>query len=232
MNENCIVFIFARGGSKGVPKKNIRKISGKPLIVHAIDIAKKLDFVNDIIVSTDCKEIAKLSEKYGAKVPFLRPKYLSDDTSSELDAWKHAIIMYEKIFNKKIDTFISLPPTAPLRSINDVAKCYKLYKDQSCELVVTVKNSKNNPYFNMIEIGENGFGKIVSKSEKIHRRQDAPKVYDMTTVAYVGNKNYILNTNHLLDGKFNFIVVPDERAIDIDSQLDFELAELLLSKSK
>tara|TARA_X000000368_G_scaffold328534_1_gene265566 strand:- start:3614 stop:4312 length:699 start_codon:yes stop_codon:yes gene_type:complete len=232
VNENCIVFIFARGGSKGVPKKNIRKISGKPLIVHAIDLAKKLNFVNDIIVSTDCKEIARISEKYGAKVPFLRPKSLSDDDSNELDAWKHAIMKYEKIFNKKIDTFISLPPTAPLRSIKDVSKCYELYKDQSCDLVVTVKNSKNNPYFNMIEIGKNGFGKIVAKSAKINRRQDAPKVYDMTTVAYVGNKNYILNTNHLLDGKFNFIVVPEERAIDIDSELDFELAELVLSKNK
>ena len=142
MNENCIAFIFARGGSKGVPKKIFEKISGKPLIVHAIDLAKKLNFVNEIIVSTDCKEIAKISEKYGAKVPFLRPKSLSDDDSNELDAWKHAIMKYEKIFNKKIDTFISLPPTAPLRSIKDVSKCYKLYKDQSCDLVVTVKIQK------------------------------------------------------------------------------------------
>lgn len=228
MHECSVVFIFARGGSKGLPNKNIKNLNGKPLIAYSIDLAKKLKFVNDIIISTDSEKIAKVAKDYGANVPFMRPDYLAQDDSNELDAWKHAILEYERIFNKKIDNFISLPPTAPLRSLEDIKNCFLQFKKNKSNIIVTVKNSKNNPYFNMIEKKSKHSFKLVSDIGQIIRRQSAPKVYDMTTVAYIAKRDYLLETKSLLDGKFDAFVVPEERAIDIDNEIDFMIAEMLL----
>ena len=228
---NCIAFIFARGGSKGVLRKNIKLLGNIPLIAHSINVAQKCPSIAQVIVSTDNEEIAKISKKYGAKVPFIRPAELAQDKSNEYQAWKHAILEYQKIYHKKIDIFVSLPPTSPMRCVSDVEKCIQEYKTTEVDTVVTVKEASRNPYFNMLKNDDKGFASLVNfgvSGKRYIRRQDAPKVFDMTTVAYVSSPDFILNSNSIFDGKIKSILIPDERALDIDTLLDFKFAEFLM----
>lgn len=222
----CIAFIFARGGSKGVPGKNIKMIAGKPLIAHSIIKAKESKYIEKVIVSTDDEEIAKVAREFGAEVPFIRPNDLATDTSSEWLSWQHAVDFVEK--NETFDLFVSVPATSPLRSVEDIDKCIEsLAKD--VDVVVTVKKAGNNPYFNMLKRCENGDSELVIKSdERIVRRQDAPSVYDMTTVCYVTRPGFIKEKTHIFDAKkMVSVVVPEHRAVDIDTPFDFLLAEAL-----
>ena len=132
--ENCVAFIFARGGSKGIPGKNKFKLNGKPLIAHSIEIALECPSICDVIVSTDDRNIAQIAKKFGALVPFMRPAELATDDSNEFDSWKHAINEYEKIYNNKIDIFISLPATSPLRLVDDIENCIKKYREDSADM--------------------------------------------------------------------------------------------------
>lgn len=221
-------YIFARGGSKGLPRKNIKNLLNKPLISYSINIAKKINEIEKCFVSTDCDEIANISESNGAQV-IKRPKELSKDDSPEWKAWEHAINWtYERYgtFTK----FLSLPATAPLRSKNDVIKCLEAIESQR-DVIITMTESSRNPWFNMVKRNENHCIDLVLKSKnKISRRQDAPKVYDLTTVAFVLNPEFILNNNSIWDGKVKGIIVPKERAIDIDDEFDFRVAEMLLEE--
>jgi N,N'-diacetyl-8-epilegionaminate cytidylyltransferase len=222
-----LAFIFARGGSKGVPGKNIKNLGGIPLIAHTIKTAQESSLVEQIIVSTDDEHIANIAIKYGASVPFMRPQNLAEDTSIELDAWKHAVEELDAHF----DTFISLPPTSPLRSVDDIEKCIYEYENTDADLVLTVKEASRNPFFNMVKLDTNEYASLVNKArngEVFARRQDTPKIYDMTTVAYVCNPTFVLEMEHLFSGRTRCVLIPDYRAVDIDTELDFEFAEFLL----
>lgn len=228
MNNNCrIAFIFARGGSKGVPGKNIKILGGIPLIAHTIQSAQKSSLIDRIIVSTDDEDIATVSNDFGAEVPFIRPGHLASDTSSELDAWKHAVVE----LNTEFDVFISLPPTAPLRSVGDINRCIHVFEDTDADMVITVKEASRNPFFNMVKMDSNDYAQLVinqSEGGSYIRRQDTPKVYDMTTVAYVSSPKHVLQMKTLFSGKTRSVIIPDNRAVDIDTQLDFEITEFLL----
>lgn len=221
-------YIFARGGSKGLPRKNIKNLFNNPLISYSIKIAKKINEIDKCFVSTDCDEIAKISKSNGATI-IKRPKELSQDDSPEWEAWAHAINWtYERYgtFSK----FLSLPATAPLRSKNDVIKCLDAIKSEK-DVIITMTEASRNPWFNMVKRDDNQCIDLVLKSKtKITRRQDAPKVYDLTTVAFVLNPEFILNNNSIWDGKVKGIIVPRERAIDIDNEFDFKVAEMLLEE--
>ena len=230
--DNCVAFIFARGGSKGVLRKNIRHLGGLPLIAYSIQLAKQCPSIDRVVVSTDDKEIAAVAREYGAEVPFIRPSELAGDRSSEFDAWKHAIHVYQEVFREKIDIFVSLPPTSPLRSVVDVERCIKEYQSTASDIVVTIKEASRSPYFNMLVIDEEGYSKLVNLSPdgtRYVRRQDVPQVYDMTTVAYVSSPEFILKSDSIFAGKVRSILVPDERAVDIDTMLDFKFAEFLIN---
>ncbi len=221
-----IAFIFARGGSKGLPGKNIKLLDGIPLIAHSINTAKAIKEIDEIIVSTDDEAIAEIAEKYGASVPFLRPKLLAEDKSPEFLAWKHAVNWV--LENKgEFDIFISIPATAPLRNSTDIKNCLSALSDD-VDMVLTCKDAERNPYFNMVKKNQLGYVELVNNKGKITRRQDAPKVYDLTTVAYVCRPSFILQNNHVLDGKTKAVLVPKDRAIDIDDKWDFMFAELLM----
>ena len=219
-------FIFARGGSKGLKKKNILNLDGKPLINHSIDIAKEIKNIEQIFVSTDDKEIANIAINNGAKV-INRPKELAGDKSSEWLAWQHAINYIFKIFGE-FEGFISLPATAPLRSKEDVEKCiFKL--EDNADLIVTITKSKKHPSFNMVKIfNEDKISLLEDNKDNIHRRQDVSTVYDITTVAYVSTAQHILKSKGLWDGVVKAVEVPFERSIDIDTKIDFEFAKFLL----
>jgi N-acylneuraminate cytidylyltransferase len=234
-NIKCVAFIFARGGSKGVPKKNIRDLGGVPLIAHSINSAKKSSFIDQVIVSTDSVEIADIASSYGAEVPFIRPAELAGDRSSEFDAWKHAITAYRENFANDFDVFVSLPPTSPLRSIADIDSCIHEYISTEADMVVTVKNASRSPYFNMVKQDKDGFVSLaclMSDGTRFIRRQDAPKVYDMTTVAYVSSPDFILESDSIFSGKMRSVIIPDERAVDIDTMLDFNFAEFLINQEE
>ncbi len=225
-----IVLICARGGSKGLPGKNIKPLNGIPLIGWSIKIAKEIDRVSRIIVSTDSKKISEVALKYGAEVPFIRPKNLSQDCSPEWLVWRHAISFLEEYKNEVIDAIVVLPATAPLRSINDVNACIDLFEEGGADSVITVSESNRNPYFNMTTDSVDGCASLViNPKDKIIRRQDVPKVYDMTTVAYVVSVNFIKKHEGIFEGKVKSIKIPQERAIDIDTVVDFKFAECLLT---
>lgn len=224
-------FIFARGGSKGLPGKNVKPLNGVPLIAWSIITAKNVSRINRIIVSTDDEEIARIAIEYGAEVPFIRPDSLAKDDSPELLAWQHALEFLGKEENYKPDIMISLPATSPLRSVDDVDKCIDLYLKEPIDGVITVSEANRNPYFNMVEIDINGYSKIICRSRgSISRRQDAPNVYDMNTVCFVVNPSFVFKGINLTSGNIKCVIIPKERSVDIDDLLDFKMAELLISK--
>ena len=228
MTPYVVGFIFARGGSKGIPRKNIRPFAGKPLIAYAIQAAAESRFINRVIVSTDDTEIAQVARNYGAEVPFMRPAELAGDTSSEWLAWQHAINEVQKENAHPFDVFVSIPATSPLRSTLDIDACVSALLQSDADIVITVKKSERNPYFNMVKLDEQGYAQVVIKTDNsVERRQDSPPVYDVTTVAYAARPDYILQTKSLFEGKVKTVEIPPERALDIDTELDFKIAEFL-----
>lgn len=225
----CFAFIFARGGSKGVKRKNIRSFAGKPLIAYSIELAKACSSIDKVFVSTEDEEIARISKDYGAEVPFVRPKTLAEDDSPEWLAWQHAVREISK--ENPFDLFVSLPATAPLRSLSDVEACIQAFNKGDADIVVTAREAQHNPYFNMLAVDDEGFSHLLmDSSSKIEHRQAAPAVYDMATVAYVTSPDFILAHQGVLDGRVKSVIVPFERSIDIDTELDFEIAEYLYER--
>lgn len=233
MKPYIVACIFARGGSKGVPHKNIRLLGGKPLIAYSIEVAIECKLIDEVIVSTDDPEIAEISREYGAKTPFMRPSELAGDSSPVLQSWKHAIQMLNaREDHRKIDVFVCIPPTSPLRNADDVRNCINTFFQNDCDVVITVKDAERNPYFNMVSLDKEGYAHLVIPpgGGGITRRQDAPVVYDVTTVAYVACPDYILKTEHIFHGRLKTVLIPRERALDIDTELDFQIAECLLKQ--
>lgn len=222
-----VAFIFARGGSKGLPGKNIKPLNGKPLLQYSIETAKKVKQINDIFVSTDCAAIAAVALQNGAKV-INRPAELATDTSPEWLSWRHAIQYVSEHFGA-FERFISLPATSPLRNELDVQAALDKLDSTSAEICISVTPASRSPYFNMVKQIENGFIEIVNKPKgEVVRRQDAPAVFDVTTVVYVTSPKFILNNFGVFSGKVTCIEVPKERAVDIDDIYDFQYAECLL----
>tara|TARA_B110000238_G_C16002775_1_gene385233 strand:- start:74 stop:772 length:699 start_codon:yes stop_codon:yes gene_type:complete len=226
---SVVAFIFARGGSKGLPGKNIKIFSGKPLIAWSIEQANQVQSIDRVVVSTDSSEIAKIAKDYGAEVPFIRPKDISEDNSPEWKAWRHALSFLLETEGKMPDIMLSIPATAPLRRVIDIEKCLSLYKKGDVDVVITTKDSHRNPYFNMVKNTEGGNVDLVIRlKDKLYRRQDAPIVYDMTTVAYVMNPQFIMQNKSIFDGRTKAVKVPLESSIDIDNIFDFKMAEFFL----
>lgn len=231
MSDNdprAIGFIFARGGSKGVPGKNIKPLAGKPLIAYAIESGLACKSLEMVIVSTDDEEIARVAREFGAKVPFMRPAELATDTASEWLAWQHAIEQVQSLYGN-FDIFVSLPVTSPFRDVSDIQACIDTLKaDPATDIVITTREAERSPYFNMVKLDDSGYASVVIQSEgAVVRRQDVPTVYDVTTVAYASRPDYILHSKKLFDGKVRTVVVPAERALDIDTPYDFMLAECI-----
>jgi len=228
---NYIVAIFARGGSKGLVDKNLMPLCGKPLIGWTIEFALNIPEISRVIVSTDSKKIASAAAAFGADVPFCRPDHLATDNSPEWLSWKHALEYLRDVEGYVPDAMVSLPATAPLRNETDVTRCLKRFEERDSDMVLTVTPSMRNPNFNMVSIDKNGFAKLaIQQTEPINRRQDAPSLFDITTVCYVADSNFVLNNNYFFDGTVKSVVVPRERSIDIDDRLDFKIAEMLMEE--
>ena len=225
MNELTFCFIFARGGSKGLPGKNMLPINRMPLIGHSIEIAKISKKIDKVFISTDCKEIAHAGDLLGAEV-INRPLELASDTASEWDAWQHAIYYVEQKYGY-FTKFISLPATAPCRRATDVERCLNLL-DEDVDIVVTTTKSQRSPWFNMVTTDSMNRARLVNNGEVFTRRQDAPMCHDMTTVAYVSRPEFIKRSKGIWDGIVRAVDVPSYSAIDIDTFYDYTLAKLIL----
>lgn len=225
---SVVAFIFARGGSKGLPGKNIRPLGGIPLLARSIQVARQLPAVTRVIVSTDAEEIAAVAREYGAEV-IQRPAALAGDTASEWLAWQHAIRTLEAR-GEHFEVFLSLPATSPLRAAEDVQHCLDAL-DAGTDVVITVTPATRNPYFNMVVREPDGSSHVVCASTGVVRRQDAPPIYDITTVAYVTRPAFVLGHERLFDGRVKSVIVPRERAVDIDDIYDFKMAEFMLGQA-
>ena len=223
-------FVFARGGSKGLPGKNIKPLLGKPLIQYSIEVALQTSGIDKVFVSTDDKDIAKISRSVGAIV-IERPIELAQDDSPEWQAWQHAINWVREIYGE-FETFISLPATSPLRSVKDVELAILRKSNVGADICIAITPANRSPYFNMVKESGNNLIELVNKpTNSISRRQDAPEVFDITTVVYVANVEFILKNSNLFDGMVTSIEVPKHRAVDIDDIYDFNFAESILSNT-
>jgi CMP-N-acetylneuraminic acid synthetase len=220
-------FIFARGGSKGLPGKNIKPLAGKPLLQYSIETAIASPSIEQVFVSTDDESIALVAIECGA-VLIKRPDYLATDSSPEWQSWRHAIEWAEENYGK-FDGFVSLPATSPLRGVVDVEAAIEQLIKVNADICISVTPASRSPYFNMIKTTDDGLIELVIKPElDVTRRQDAPEVFDITTVVYASTPQFVLNNYGLFSGKVTSITVPKARAVDIDDIYDFKLAEAIL----
>ena len=222
-----ICFIGARGGSKGVPRKNIRLIDGKPLISYTIQSALNSKLFSHVIVSTEDIEIAKISMKYGAEVPFMRPKKLATDQIGFAPVLTHGI---KKLFSLGYDfeTLVLRDCTAPFIRIKDIAATVKLLKTKKPDAVFGVYRQHFNPYFNMFELDSKGFLKLSKK--KIVRprsRQEAPPVYQMTGLDTFDVAKF-LKYNKIVLPKILPFEIPHQTGIMIDTELEFKFVEMII----
>lgn len=235
VNLRYIALICARGGSKGLPDKNILPLDGRPLVGWSIRIAKQIKRISRVIVSTDSQEIAQIAKEQGAEVPFMRPPELARDDSPELLVWQHALDYLE---NQQcgIDGLMVIPPTAPLRDVRDISNCMEEFEKGEVDVVITVTDAHRNPYFNMVKVDRNGYSSLVNPpTNRISRRQDTPDVFDVTNVAWVACPQFVRehdSTSSLYEGRVRGVYVPPERALDIDTPLDFRIAECLVAEKK
>lgn len=231
--KNIVALICARGGSKGIKNKNLLKIKNKTLIRLSIEQAKKIKSIKKVFVSTDSKRIAQEAIKYGAIVPFIRPKNLSRDNTPEILVWRHAVNFLSEQLKIKPNYVISLPTTSPLRKVSDIKFCIqKILKKKKIDIVFTVTKSIRNPHFNMVKVVNKKLCLYIKSKKKYFRRQDAPESFDLCTVCYIFKPDYIKKNSDLFSGVSDFVEIPRERSIDIDSKFDFKLCELLLKYDK
>lgn len=226
---NILGTICARGGSKGVPNKNIRNLAGKPLIYYTISVMKKWGKASKIICSTDSHEIARIANEYGAETPFMRPKELASDTAPKIPVIQHALRFCEQHYKTQYDAVVDLDPTAPLRSVNDLNKAFDEFIQTRAQVLYSVTIAKKNPYFNMIELDEKGNAQL-SKSlgSEYFRRQDAPIVYEINGSIYCYDRDYLINASSLHCEREKVYVMDEISSVDIDREIDFKFVEFLL----
>lgn len=220
-----LVVIPARGGSKGIPRKNIKPFDGKPLIYYTIDTAREIVPDEDICVSTDDDEIIQVVEDYGLKVPFKRPAELATDTAGTYEVLLHALNYYEQQ-GKHYDVVMLLQNTSPFRTAEHVKEALKLYTSD-VDMVVSVKECPANPYYCVFEEDNNGFLHVCKGDGNIFRRQDAPKVYEYNGAIYIMSAEKLKTTHmHKMQKRVKY-VMDELSSVDLDTMWDWQMAETI-----
>lgn len=231
MRNDVLIIIPARGGSKGIPRKNIKSLNGKPLIYYAIDTARAITTDDNICVSTDDVEIKSVVENYGLEVPFLRPQELSTDIAGTYEVLLHALDYYEKQ-GKHYDIILLLQTTSPFRTAEQVKEALALYDRSQADMVVSVKECPANPYYNVFEENSDGFLHVCKGNGNIFRRQDAPKVYEYNGAIYIMDAEKLKTTHmHKMQKRVKYIM-DAQSSFDLDTMQDWEMAEMILKTSK
>lgn len=211
-------------------RKNLRPVGGVPLVARAVATALECERIDEVIVSTDDREIASVAEHAGANVPWLRPAELASGTAPELLSWKHAIewATTRTPTSERIETFVSVPPTAPLRTAEDLTATIDRYRASACDAVVTGTAARRHPAFNMVRVNNEGLVELAAPSDaRVARRQDASTLFDLATVAYVADPGFVVQTDRLLAGRVVLHEVSERSAWDVDTEFDLQVADLL-----
>lgn len=220
-----VATICARGGSKGVPGKNIRPLFGRPLISYTIQQALEHKEIDRVFVSTDSPQIADVARDYGAEVPFLRPHELATDSAPKIPVIQHLVDWIDDNI-ATTSRIIDLDPTSPLRDSVDITSCLSLLGEDT-DVVITGYASDKNPYFNMVELSDNGFAYLSKELEhSVVTRQSAPRVYAMNASIYCWHRASL--KNGIWNGNAKLHVMPRERSIDVDHEIDFQIVEFLM----
>ena len=227
---NKLVVIPARGGSKGILRKNIKPLNGKPLIYYTIDIARSLVDDSCICMTSDDDEIISVTEAYGLKVPFKRPAYLSTDNMGTYDVLLHALDYYEAQ-GEKIDVIVLLQVTSPFRLTSHLSEALDLYSDD-IDMVVSVKETAVNPYYNCFEENCDGYLRASKGDGNLTRRQDAPPAYEYNGSIYIINVKSLKSKNMSAFEKVIKYQMPSEYSVDIDNPFDWKIAELMINELK
>jgi len=225
-----ICTICARGGSKGVKGKNVRTLLGKPLIAHSIVQAKASGLFDAIAVSSDSELILEVAKEWGVDYLVRRPDEMATDSAAKLPAVRHCVAEVERQMGYQFDTMVDLDATSPLRIVEDIRNAVALHEETGADNVITAMPARRSPYFNLVELNAEGIP-VLSKPLKsaIVRRQDSPKCYDMNASIYVWKRRVLFECDTVFNPATRLYVMPDERSIDIDSELDFKFVEFLMS---
>ena len=224
--------ITARGGSKGLPRKNILQIAGKPLIAYTIDAALGASFLDRVVVSTDDEEIAKVARQYGADVPFLRPHDLAGDEASIYRVLIHAVQWLGEHQNWHADYILLLQPTSPLRRAEDIDGSITLALEKDADGVVSLYEARPHPYQTKRLTEDGRILQFISQSKPIERRQELPPAYAVNGAIYLVKRSILLEQETFYTERTLAYLMPPERSLDIDSRWDFYLAELVLNDER
>jgi CMP-N,N'-diacetyllegionaminic acid synthase len=223
--------ICARGGSKGVPNKNIRQIGGKPLIVHSVLQAQLSGLFEAIAVSSDSSEILNISKKSGVDHLIFRPQDLASDSAPKLPAIQHCVNEVERISGENFDVIVDLDVTSPLRLTKDIEGAVRLLEEKNVSNVITGCPARRSPYFNLVERDEDDSVRLSKPPEQIiTRRQDAPECFDMNASIYVWKREGLIGRKSIFNADTLLFVMPEERSIDVDHEWEFEYVEFLFNK--
>lgn len=232
-----LITICARGGSKGLPNKNILKLNGKHLIAYTIEVAKKFKILNkesDIVLSSDDKEIIEISKKYNLFSDYVRPSKFAGDNVGKLDAIRDVLFFYENKNLIKYDYVLDLDVTSPLRNIDDITNAFEKIKcDKNALSIFSVSQPNRNPYFNMVERKNNGYYNLVKSShDLVLSRQMSPEVFDMNASFYFYKRDFFEKKFKTAITENSLIYLINHICFDIDDKLDFEIMEYLIKSNK
>lgn len=229
-NKKILCTVCARGGSKGLKNKNIKELAGKPLIAYTILQAKQSGLFDHIVISSDSDDIINTAKTYGAEAFFKRDDNLSSDNAGKLDAIKDALNRSEQYYDTQFDIVIDLDATSPLRDIEDIKNALNQFILNDNSNLITAMPARRSPYFNLIE--KTPAGKIILSKKlndtNILRRQDSPECFDMNASIYIWKRDILLNNNSLFLENTGLYIMPEDRSIDIDTELDFKIVECIL----
>ena len=227
---NILCTICCRSGSQGVKNKNIRNVNGLPLMAYTIKTAREWGGYTDFIISTDSEEYQEIAKEYGCESYFTRPAELADSKSGKVAVIRHAMQTMEEIKGIKYDYVVDLDATSPLREVSDIEESIKKCIENDLDIVYSVCEARKNPYFNMVELDENGYPQLSKKlGHDVLSRQVAPKVYEINGSIYVYKREYLLGATTVFSDKAGIYVMKDT-SIDIDSEADLEYMTYLLKK--
>ncbi len=224
--KTILGIITARGGSKGLPRKNLKPLCGKPLIAWTIEQALASKYLDKVIVSTDDEEIAEISKQFGAEVPFMRPKELATDEAKSVDVVLHAVNFLESM-GEHFDIIVLLQPTSPLRTTEDIDNAIESFNENNCESLVSVYEAPHSLFWSF-DIKGGYLEPFLGKEYLNKRRQDLPKLYLPNGAIYISTKDSIENYRGFLTDNIHPYIMPPERSIDVDTELELKLCETLL----
>lgn len=225
--KTYLAVIPARGGSKGIPRKNLRLLAGRPLIAHTIEVARQCPSLTHVIVSTDDVEIAEVARHYGAEVPFLRPADLAGDMVAIEPVLQHAVIEMEKLCGVRMDFVVLLLPTCPLRTVNCVEDAIRLQRETDADSMVSLAEH-DYPVYWLKKIVDGRIAPYRDDSPPLDRRQDASLCYRKTDAVFVVKRDLLMVGNSLIGENSRPLVMRPEESVDINTEWDFQLAEWLM----